>query len=244
MPKLEGYKRELPYAYAPGIFPSLEALRMRPACARRLLLHSAAEASEGAARLLEACDALSIRTEMADRALARLSQKENCFAALVFDKFEDALAPNVPHIVLHNPADRGNLGTILRTCLGFGLPDVAIIRPAVDVFEPHTVRASMGALFSMRVTAYADFSLYREAYPEHALFPFMLRRAEPLSQIQAPRDGLWTLVFGNEARGLPAEFSEMGRAVRIEHSDAIDSLNLSVAVAVGAYAFLHPCDVQ
>ena len=36
-----------------------------------------------------------------------------------------------------------------------------------------------------------------------------------------------------------AEFAGMGQAVRIPHNDKIDSLNLSIAVGIGAYAFVH-----
>ena len=49
----------------------------------------------------------------------------------------------------------------------------------------------------------------------------------------------YALVFGNEGSGLPAEFAAMGQAVRIPHSNEIDSLNLSIAVGIGAYAFVH-----
>jgi len=45
------------------------------------------------------------------------------------------------------------------------------------------------------------------------------------------------LIFGNEGAGLPAEFSQLGQPVRIPHSNDIDSLNLSVAAAIGMYAF-------
>ena len=40
MPSLSGYKSELEYSYAPGIFPSMECLRYRPERVRRVLLHS------------------------------------------------------------------------------------------------------------------------------------------------------------------------------------------------------------
>lgn len=237
MPKLAPYHRDLPYAYAPGIFPSHALLQARPACARRLLVHSAAADSEGVASLRARCEALGVRVETADHALARLSRKENCFAAVVFDKFSDELASDAPHVVLHRPADMGNLGTILRTCLGFGLRDVALVRPAADVFDPRVVRASMGALFSLRVRYVDDFPAYREAYPHHALYPFMLDGALPLAQAAAQGRRPYALVFGNEASGLPPDFARMGQAVRIRHSDAIDSLNLAMAVSIAAYAF-------
>ena len=50
---------------------------------------------------------------------------------------------------------------------------------------------------------------------------------------------IFTLVFGNEQTGLPAEFAKMGQSVMIPQSDEIDSLNLAVAVSVGSYVFMH-----
>ena len=41
--------------------------------------------------------------------------------------------------------------------------------------------------------------------------------------------------MGNEATGLPAEFSRIGTPVRIEHSGAIDSLNITIAASIGLY---------
>lgn len=237
MPKLEAYSHQLDYSYAPGIFPSHALLNARPELARRLLVRSDAAESEGVRALMEKCTALNVRAETADRALERISRKENCYAALVFDKFSCELSQTGNHIVLVNPSDMGNLGTILRACLGFSLPDLAIIRPAADVFDPRVVRASMGALFSMRVGLFDSFEAYRAAYPEHALYPFMLDGSLPLPQACRAAKAPWSLVFGNEATGLPPRFAQLGQPVRIPQSDAIDSLNLAIAVSVAAYAF-------
>lgn len=243
MPSLTAYRSELDYSYAPGIFPSMECLTYRPETVRRLLLHSSAAGREGADRLRDKAEDLGVRVEEADRALARISGKENCFAAAVFEKFEDAPDPGKPHVVLHNPGDSGNVGTILRTALGFGIEDVALIRPCVDLFDPRTVRASMGSVFRLRVKVYEDFGQYREAYPERKLYPFMLDASVPLQEAVKDRPAVWTLVFGNEGRGLPAEFARMGQAVRIESNDRVDSLNLAIAAGVGIYQFMRPAGV-
>lgn len=55
------------------------------------------------------------------------------------------------HVVLVNPSNAGNLGTIIRSCIGFGVEDIAIILPAVDLFDPKTIRASMGAKAKIRI---------------------------------------------------------------------------------------------
>ena len=190
MPSLEAYHSGLDYSYAPGIFPSMECLLYRPESVRRLLVHSAAAGREGIGKLTELAEAHRIRIEEADRALGRISGKENCFAAAVFGKFRDELRKDRPHVVLHRPGDSGNAGTILRTSLGFGMEDIALIRPCVDVFDPRTVRASMGSLFRLRVRVYDSFEEYREEFPDRQLYPFMLDASVPLREIrESPAEG-------------------------------------------------------
>lgn len=241
MPPLKPYSAALPYSYAPGVFPSLQLMQNCPQRAQRLLLSEKAQ-GEGVEKLRELCRRHHVREEVADKALARISGKQNCFAAVVFEKWQSELAPAAPHVVLHHPMDEGNLGTIQRTLLGLGIRDIAVIRPAADVFDPRVVRATMGAVFSLRVKYYEDFSLYRMEHPAHALYPFMLDGAVLLEQAVAQVQRPYALVFGNEGSGLPPEFAQLGQAVRIPHSNEIDSLNLSIAVGIGAYAFVHAAD--
>jgi len=130
------------------------------------------------------------------------------------------------------------VGTILRTALGFGVEDVALIRPCVDVFDPRVVRASMGSMFQLRIRTYEDFAAYEAEPPARPLFPFMLAGSRSLPDVIA--QGIpekWTLVFGNEGSGLPAEFAHKGQPVRIPSNERIDSLNLSIAAAIGIYSF-------
>lgn len=237
MPSLEAYKRELDYSYAPGLFPSLEAMTKRPEIVRRLLVSAKGQDSEGVKKLTALAEEKRIRVEIADKALSRISGKENCFAAAVFEKRPVSLDAQGDHIVLHHISDQGNLGTILRTALGFGYHDIAIIRPAADVYDPKVVRASMGALFSLRMQEYGDFEAYRALFPRHSAYPFML---DGSVQMDDAAEGVLhpcALIFGNEGAGLPNEFQQVGRPVRIPSSDEVDSLNLAIAAAIGMYAF-------
>ncbi len=238
MPPLERYDRALSYSYAPGIFPSMEALLHKPERVKRLLISERADKSEGMGKLLSLCEKHRVRVEVADKALQRISGKENCFAAAVFDKWQDELLPG-KHIVLHHISDAGNLGTILRAALGLNYGDIAIIRPATDPFDPHTVRACMGAMFSLRLREYSDFEAYRAQFMGQRLYPFMLDGSLPLREAVKMAKSPFSLVLGNEGAGLPREFSSLGQAVRIEQNDQVDSLNLSVAAAIGMYQFME-----
>jgi len=239
MPKLEPYSRKLGYSYALGVFPSLMLMEAQPQRVQRLLLHPDGLKNEGVQKLRDRCAELGVREEMAERVLRRESRKDNCFAGLVFEKFDSALNPEACHAVLCQISDSGNLGTAMRSLLGFGIRDVALIRPCVDVFEPHALRASMGAFYKLRVHTYDCFDDYRREHPARKLYPFMLDGAIGLNEAASAAEPPFSLVFGNEQTGLPAEFAGMGQSVMIPQSEEIDSLNLAVAVSVGSYVFLH-----
>ena len=236
MAKLESYDRTLSYSYAPGLFPATECLNAIPERCHRLLISSKIRMSDPVNALIEKAESLHVRVETADRVLERLSKKENCFAAVVYEKAEGRLDPAGAHIVLNEPSDNGNVGTIIRTALGMGYTNIAIIRPAVDTDDPRVVRASMGACFSVNIEHFDSFESYRERYADHQLYLFMLKGSDTLNEVTGKVQRPLSLVFGNEARGLPDAFAEYGIPVRIPHSNRIDSLNLAIAAGIGMYA--------
>ena len=237
MPKLEAYNKKNDYSYAPGIFPATECLRAAPERCLRLLVSSDSQDSPGVLKLREAAEAAGVRCECADRILRSVSHKENCHAAMVYRKVEADLLAGADHLVLVNPGDAGNLGTIMRTALGFGFLNLAIIRPAADTDDPKTVRASMGAAFSLRIRHFDSFMQYRELYPDEQLFPFMLTGSVSLEQAAGLYRPGSAVILGNEGSGLPEEFSGFGTPVRIPHSSEIDSLNVGIAAGIGMYVF-------
>ena len=133
-----------------------------------------------------------------------------------------------------NPGDMGNLGTIIRTMIGFGIEDLAIIRPGVDIFDPKAIRASMGAMFQIRFKYYDSFDDYLKEH-QHNIYCLMLKGATSIhhTPIQKP----YSVVFGNESSGLPDEFLNYGKSVLIPHTSRIDSLNLSMALGITLYEF-------
>lgn len=234
MDSIKPYKKDFDHSYTLGAFPTVELLKTRPEMALGVYLHSSFVDTVG---VCELCACAGVRVEMNDRAIARVSSKENIFVVGVFRKFDETLDAAAPHILLDHPGDMGNLGTIIRTAVGFGIHDLAVIRPAADVWNPKTVRASMGAVFRLRHRVYDDFNSYRADHPSHAVYCFMLDGAVPLTRGFVPPSAPYTLVFGNEGSGLSPEYKERGTCVFIPQSPDVDSLNLPVAAAIGMFVF-------
>ena len=232
--QIKPYKKDVDYSYTLGAFPTYELLSARPDNVRKVLVHTGYTDQE---KLKSLCEEKQIPLEFNDKLLSKISDKENCYVAGVFEKYQCELRKDKPHIVLVNPSNMGNLGTILRTAVGFGIYDIAIILPSADLFHPKTVRSSMGALFKIFHKTYTSFSDYRKQFKDHEVFTFMLNGEKPLTLQDSKKPELYSLVFGNEASGLDDSFLEVGTSVIIPQSPDVDSLNLTIAVGIGAYVF-------
>lgn len=227
------YRRESEVSFSLGITLTFELLRYKTEYVTRIFVHSEMKQGDTLMKLTALCKASGIEIVYTDKIFHVLSQKENCYIIGEFRKFTGKLGVCDNHIVLVNPSNAGNLGTIMRSALGFGLNQMAIIRPAVDAFDPKVVRASMGAIFSTEFAYYESFEEYQAAFGERELYPFMLNASFNIHELNP--QGVFSLIFGNEATGLPSEFSTIGNSVVIPHSSGIDSLNLPIAASIAMY---------
>ncbi|MCI5639742.1 MAG: TrmH family RNA methyltransferase [Lachnospiraceae bacterium] len=227
------YRKEDAVSYALGITLTFELLRFQTDAVTRVFIHSEMKQGDTLNKLKRLCEEAGIEMIQTNKIFNVLSQKENCYVIGEFRKFQGTLQKEDSHIVLVNPSNAGNMGTIMRSALGFGLNQMAIIRPAVDAFDPKVVRASMGAIFSTDFVYFDSFAEYQAQFGERELYPFMLNAQKKLHDIQP--SGTFSLIFGNEATGLPDEFLEVGTSVIIPHSHRIDSLNLPIAASIAMY---------
>ena len=150
------YKKGDDTTYTLGVFPTIELLKTKPQQVVRVVVHSSIEKNKGYPLIQKLCQQNHIPIDIHDKTIEKLSPKSNCFAIGVFKIYSDELMEG-NHVVLVNPMDMGNIGTIMRTMLGFGYLNLVIIRPAADIFDPKVIRASMGSLFHLNIVYYDDF---------------------------------------------------------------------------------------
>ncbi|MCU0519891.1 MAG: RNA methyltransferase [Anaerolineae bacterium] len=142
-------------------------------------------------------------------------------------------------VVLDEPQGPGNLGTTLRTAEGAGADAVVIIEPAVDLYHPGVVKATVGSLFGLpiarapSVQAFLDwYDRTWDARPDTrwiAAIPEAEKDYGSLDDLDRPV----FVVFGNEQRGLAPELRRRAHLeVSIRMLGRADSLNTSSAAAV------------
>ena len=229
---MDKYDKKSPTSFAIGLTVCFEAMEF--GTVSKLYLSPELKTGETASRLIEMAKKKNIPVIVNNQKIFKsLSGKDNVMAIAEFEKREKALDPGLDHCLLVNPMNMGNLGTIMRSCLAFGVVDLALVEPCADPFDPKVIRSSMGAFFSLRLTRYKDFESYRAQFGDRALYPFMLQAKTHLGEVDFPHPS--TLVFGNEAKGLDPSFLEVGTPLLIKISHSLDSLNLDNAASIGLY---------
>ncbi len=239
LPKLKRYQKKFDFSYAFGAYPVLDLLKFQKEKVLKILVKKEGLKSDGVAEILDICKRENIPFEENDKLIDRIAFKENTYVVGVFEKYEEALESGKNHIVLVNPSNTGNLGTIIRTMVGFGFKNLAIIKPGVDIFDPMVVRSTMGALFRVHFKYFDSIRVYTEAYKGHNIYPFMLDGAKNILEVEFKEP--FSFIQGNEGRGLDESYKTMekrnGESIYIPHSDEIDSLNLSVATSIGMWEY-------
>ena len=133
----------------------------------------------------------------------------------------------------------GNLGTMLRSADGAGVDAVILCDPVTDIFNPNTVRASVGTLFSVPV-AESDFEtctawLREQGIPLLAATPHAER-----SLYETRLDGPAALAVGSEMHGLDDRWMAAADIrVSLPMHGIADSLNVSTAAALILYETLR-----
>ena len=231
--KFKRYKKEYPHSYSLGVFPTIELLENHPHHTLSVILHSKSQRNKGVDKIHSLCEANDIPIIEDDKTIQRITQKGNTYAVGVFEKFHQSLSHVQNHVVLVNPSGMGNVGTIMRSMLGFGKSNLAIIEPAADYFDPKVIRASMGAIFKLRIAIFEQFADYWGTYSAHTLYPMMTDGEISLDDVrfQPP----YALVFGNESSGLGQEYHQFGTSIRIPQSKIVDSLNIALSVGIALY---------
>lgn len=233
--KISRYKHEFDFSYTLGATLTYELLKTKPENVIKIYIRPKTKITEHIKDIIDMCKNKNIIIETSEKAFNILSPKENCFIIGVFKKEFKNLEEG-SHVLLVNPSNAGNLGTIIRTCVGFGINNISIISPSVDYYDPKVVRASMGAIFHVNMKYYNNIEEYIKDFPKNKLYSFMLKSSKTINKIEKKQKD-FTLVFGNEATGLPDEYLKICESVIIPHSKNIDSLNLPVAVSIAVYEF-------
>ena len=196
------------------------------------------EAQQAAARLPETC---AVRATVTEEVYEKLCFGERTGGVLVVAKtpargLDQLKLPAAPLVAVIEGVEKpGNVGAVLRSADGAGVDAVVIADPRTDLFNPNTIRASLGTVFGANVCAATG----EEVLAWLRALNLRVVAARPDAELlytQADYRRGAAIVLGSEAEGLSERWSGAGvTGVRLPMRGKADSLNVSATAAVLFY---------
>jgi RNA methyltransferase, TrmH family len=135
-------------------------------------------------------------------------------------------------VLLHGVQDPGNVGTAIRSAHAFGA-GVALSRGSADLYNPKTVRASMGSIFQAPVVREVESATFLDAASD-ASFAKVAAMPEAGETPKNMPEGPLVLCIGTEGSGLPEDVVR-ACGMQVAIPSITPSLNASVAASILLY---------
>ena len=135
-------------------------------------------------------------------------------------------------VVIENLQDPGNVGTIIRSANAFDIDAVIMVGACADLYNPKTVRASMGAIFRQRVMRMSIKEL--DEFTRSRCLPlFGAALSDKANDIRNAELHRSAVAIGSEGRGLSRELLDIcGGELIIPMNPHSESLNAAIAASV------------
>lgn len=168
------------------------------------------------------------------------------------DRLERVPLSSEPFIVLFDrPSNKGNLGTMIRSCDALGADMLVITGHAVDLYDPDVVVSAMGSFFNMPVVRIGDntelFSFLaelKEKYPTFKVVGTTAHKEKPLYDVDLTQPLM--LMMGNETMGLNKAFKEYCDelcTIPMDEGSYASSFNVSCAASILMYEVVRQRNV-
>lgn len=151
------------------------------------------------------------------------------------------LTKNPLIVVMDRPSNKGNLGTLIRSCDALGANGLIITGHGVDLYDPETIAASVGTFFSLPVLnlpshkeLYEWIQSLKSQYPNFQIIGTSAHGDKIINKCDFQRPTV--LLLGNETFGLSRNYKEISDLlVGIPMDGVASSMNVSCAASIVLY---------
>jgi TrmH family RNA methyltransferase len=185
--------------------------------------------------------------ELSFELMKKLSRKEDTseLIAIIKSPTDDfkriPLTKDLLITVIDRPTNKGNLGTIIRSCDALGCQELIVSGRSVDVYDPEVIVASTGSFFSLpiiRMLSLKDIlnwiEILKESYENLQIIGTSAWAKKNIDECDLSKPTL--LLLGNETRGLRKKFKEISDYLcKIPITGSATSLNVSCAHSIFLY---------
>ncbi len=190
---------------------------------------------------------VSLQYQLPNHLMDKLSRKTDTSELLAIVKMKTndlsriKLTKNPLIVVMDRPSNKGNLGTLIRSCDALGANGLIITGHAVDLYDPETIASSVGTFFSLPVLSlpshkelYEWIQSLKSQYPNFQIIGTSAHGDKIINQCDFLKPTV--LLLGNETLGLSKNYKEISDLlVKIPMDGVASSLNVSCAASIVLY---------
>lgn len=139
-------------------------------------------------------------------------------------------------LLLEDIQDPGNLGTMLRAGEGAGIDGVILSRDSVDIYNPKTIRATMGSVYRVPFVYTQDLHQTMTALRGEGIRLYAAHLKGERTYDACDYTEGCAFLIGNEGNGLKKETADLAdHYMKIPMAGEVESLNAGVAAAILLY---------
>jgi len=153
----------------------------------------------------------------------------------VYEEKKHEINMNKSILYLNGVSDPGNMGTIMRTALAFGVENVVGDEKCADIYNSKTIQAAKDSVFKLNFVKDKNLSLLKTIKKNMKIFSTRMRDAKDVKSIGRPET--FCLVLGSEAHGVNSEVENLSdEFIKIDIDKKMESLNVAVAGGIILHA--------
>lgn len=140
------------------------------------------------------------------------------------------------YLLLDRVQDPGNVGTIIRTALAFGVDQIIMSLDCVDLYNDKVIRSTQGALFQMDICIMnLKEAIYQLQNQGVHVYGTCLKNASSIDSYQ--KEEKMAFVMGNEGQGVNEDILDLCDHLLYIPIRSIESLNVAIAACITMYHF-------
>ena len=170
-----------------------------------------------------------------DKVMNKIKSVNTCLYVGVVKKpiFDGVLGERV--LLLDGVSDPGNMGTIIRSALGFNVSSVVLSNTCCDLYNDKCLRACEGSILKVKVLRGDLVSVIKSLKGVVPIYVTDVCDGEDIRDVSCSR---FCLIMGNEGNGVSNELVALSdKKINIKTNSNLESLNVGVATSIILYEF-------
>ena len=150
-------------------------------------------------------------------------------------KYINKKSPLNKVVLLDGVQDPGNVGTIIRNCVAFGVDTIVLSKGSVNPYNDKVLRSTGGMIYNINIII-SDLESIIDKLKENNIKIYGTSLKSSISLENMPKSDKFAIIFGNEGNGVSDNIlSKCDINVRIDMEKDCESLNVGVSSGIVLY---------